>query len=94
MQSVGEQCTACVTSVEFVRGFTLLCWLNLWHGLYCFGFYGCTVVYPVPHKFVLMRKLMMACTYKHVPHAIGQGFGVGYRPLKRTAPKTLITTNY
>ena len=63
-------------------------------GLYCFVFYGCIVVYPVLHKFALTRKLMMACTYKHVPLAIGQGFGIGYRQLKRTAPKTLITTNY
>ena len=49
---------ACVISVDCARGFTLLHWLNLQYGLYCFVFYGCIVVYPVPHKFVLTRKLI------------------------------------
>ena len=56
---------ACVISVDCARGFALLHWLNLRYGLYCFVFYGCIVVYPVPHKSVLSRKLIcMVCTYK------------------------------
>ena len=55
-------------NIDCGRGFTLLHWLNLRYGsgyrLYCFVFYGCIVVYPVPHKFALTRKLMMVCTYK------------------------------
>ena len=75
---------ACVISVDFARGFAFLHWFNLRYGLHCFVFFGCIVVYPVLHKFVLTRKLRwpMVCTYKftvdkHVRHAIGQGFGIG-----------------
>ena len=48
------------------RGFALLHWFNIRYGLYCFVFYGCIVVYPVPHKSVLTGKLIwpMVCTYK------------------------------
>ena len=60
---------ACVISVDCARGFVLLHWLNLRYGLYCFVFYGCIVVYSVPHKSVLTRKLIwpmspMVCTCK------------------------------
>ena len=57
---------ACVISVDCARGFALLRWLNLRYGLKCFVFYGCIVVYPVPHKSVLTRKLIwpVVCTYK------------------------------
>ena len=60
---------ACVISVvvqEVLRpGFCALT-LVLRYGLYCFVFYGCIEVYPVPHKSVLTRKLIwpMVCTYK------------------------------
>ena len=60
---------ACVISVDCARGFALLHLLNLRYGLYCFVFYGCIVVYSVPHKSVLTRKLIwpmspMVCTSK------------------------------
>ena len=75
-----------VISADCARPCTLLRWLKIRYGLYCFGFHGCIVVYPVPHKFALRRKLIIRTLwfvhislgwYKHVPHAIGQGFGIG-----------------
>ena len=51
------------------KRFYVLTLVEFRYGLYCFVFYGCIVVYSVPHKSVLTRKLIwpmspMVCTCK------------------------------
>ena len=79
---------ACVISVDCARGFTFLHWLNLRYGLHCFVFYGCIVVYPVPHKFVLTGKLIW-----FVHTSLGRQFFSGDRIASYSSPGTTEPTD-
>lgn len=55
---------ACVINADCARAFTLLHWLNLRYGLYCFGFHGCKVVYPVPHTVFIFTVALLFIQYR------------------------------
>ena len=79
---------ACVITVDCARGFTFLHWLNLRYGLHCFVFYGCIVVYLVPHKFVLTGKLIW-----FVHTSLGRQFFSGDRIASYSSPGTTEPTD-
>ena len=62
--------------------------LTLVESLHCFVFYGCIVVYPVPHKFVLTGKLIW-----FVHTSLGRQFFSGDRIASYSSPGTTEPTD-